>query len=195
MRRSKEAAAESRRRIIDAAAVAFRKGGAGDVGIAEIMGAAGMTHGGFYRHFASKDEVFAAALDAAFDELAARLLEPATPSDRPPNLQERIARYLAMVHRRDPGHGCPLAALGGELPRTSAEVQQGLPQELRRLARVFRDDGPDQEQADTHAMLRLAAMAGILMTSRLLDDAAAARLLEEGRRWVSTDLDGEAKVE
>ena len=106
MRKSREEAAETRKRIVQAAAREFREKGIVATGLADLMKAAGLTHGGFYKHFASKDQLVAeatvAALDSIIEELAAQ-----------PTVNSAVAAYLSTRHRDSPASGCPLAALGG----------------------------------------------------------------------------------
>jgi len=114
MRKSREATAESKRRIVEAAATMARERGLEATVVADVMRAAGMTHGGFYKHFASKDDLAAAAVRRAFDEVLERFDRRAS-RDGPPAAVAAYRRdYLAPSHIDDPGRGCPIAALGPE---------------------------------------------------------------------------------
>ena len=110
MRKSKQAAAETRKRIVTAAACEFREKGIVATGLADLMKAAGLTHGGFYKHFASKDQLVAEAageaVNAVIGEMAAH-----------PTINSAVAAYLSTRHRDNPASGCPLAAIGSELSR------------------------------------------------------------------------------
>ena len=116
MRKSREEAAQTRRQIVEAASSEFRKNGIVATGLNDLMKAAGLTHGGFYKHFASKDQLVAeatvAALDSIIEELAAQ-----------PTVNSAVAAYLSTRHRDSPASGCPLAALGGELARSDKRAR------------------------------------------------------------------------
>jgi TetR/AcrR family transcriptional repressor of nem operon len=111
MRKSKQEAAETRRRIVKAAAAKFRQNGIGGTGLSDLMAAAGLTHGGFYRHFDSKDQIVAEACAAATESAIATFFSNKSPQS---GLKARVAKYLSPAHRDDPSAGCPLAALGSE---------------------------------------------------------------------------------
>src|SRR5262245_55975207 len=115
MRKSRAEAAETRRRIVRAAARRFREQGIAATGLADLMEAAGLTHGGFYKHFSSKDqlvaEATAEALGTLLEEMAAL-----------PTVGAAVAAYLSPRHRDNPASGCPLAALGGELARSDKKT-------------------------------------------------------------------------
>src|SRR5690348_18403319 len=113
MRRSKQDAAETRQRIVSAAAAEFRRNGISDTGLKDLMKAAGLTHGGFYKHFESKDQLVAEACAAAVDAAIASWGMEAQPM-----INAAVAAYLSTRHRDDPASGCPLAAIGSELTRT-----------------------------------------------------------------------------
>ena len=102
MRRSREDKAETHRRIVDAAARLFRARGIAEVSVADVMEAVGMTVGGFYRHFDSKEDLVAAAIERASLETVARGAKQAPTA--------RVAAYLSMDHRDHPEGGCPIAA-------------------------------------------------------------------------------------
>src|SRR5262244_1986400 len=108
MRKSRIEAAKTRERIVTAAAAEFRQHGIAATGLADLMKAAGLTHGGFYRHFASKDQLVAEATTAALDALLEGMAAH-------PTVSAAVAAYLSTRHRDNPASGCPLAALGGEL--------------------------------------------------------------------------------
>ncbi len=137
MRKSKEETAESRRRILDAAARLYREKGFDGVGVADIMEAAGMTHGGFYRHFASKEALIAEAMSEAFTDRAARLT-PAGGSSGVELLRDYVRMYLSEGHLDTPSGGCPVAAVGSEASHVGGVVStafnDGIEQLVRRVA-------------------------------------------------------------
>src|ERR1700756_4355018 len=105
MKRSKQETAETRKRIVETAATEFRRNGIGGTGLSDLMGAAGLTHGGFYRHFDSKDQIVAEACAAATESAIARFFSNKSPQS---GLKARAAKYLSPAHRDDPSPGCPL---------------------------------------------------------------------------------------
>ncbi|KMO36075.1 TetR/AcrR family transcriptional regulator, partial [Methylobacterium aquaticum] len=130
MRVTREQVQENRRRILEAAGRLFREKGFAAVTVAEVMQAAGLTHGGFYGHFDSKEDLAAQAL--------AQTLTPAPRKPgAPPDLARFVAAYLSAAHRDGPGTGCALAALGGEAARQPAPVRRAFTEGLEaRLARM-----------------------------------------------------------
>src|ERR1700692_4573072 len=123
MRVSREKAAEHRDRIIDVAGALFRANGFGGIGVADIMKAADLTHGGFYGHFASKDDLVAQASRRTMARAAAnwtRLVEAAP--DNP--YAALLEHYLSPKHRDDPGKGCAFAALGNDAARRGKVVRK-----------------------------------------------------------------------
>ncbi|MET7247755.1 TetR family transcriptional regulator [Methylobacterium sp. EM32] len=161
MRVTREQFQENRRRILEAAGRLFREKGFSAVTVAEVMEAAGLTHGGFYGHFASKEDLAAQALGQA---LAPR--EPGTA----PDLAGFVASYLSAAHRDRPGTGCALAALGGEAARQPAPVRRAFTEGLEaRLARM-QEALPDGDRAA--ALAAISGLVGALVLARAVDDPA-----------------------
>ncbi len=111
---SQAQAQENRRRIVETAARLFRERGVPGVSVADVMAEVGLTHGGFYKQFASKDALVAEAVGQAFGEQADRL---AGFAGQPGGRSAFLDTYLSAAHRDDPGHGCPSAGFGGDLAR------------------------------------------------------------------------------
>jgi TetR/AcrR family transcriptional regulator, transcriptional repressor for nem operon len=177
MRKSREAAAESRRNIVETAAKLLRERGLG-VGLADIMAAAGLTHGGFYRHFASKEALVAEVLQQALDEKAESLVARDGFSAREA-LKAYVALYLSGAHVDNPGKGCPIAALGAEAAR-SDETARALAAGVEKLAANFAADlsgGPagdsagDPLEARRRAVAMLASMVGAVVVARAVGDS------------------------
>ena len=126
MRRSREEAAETRKRIVKAAAGEFRANGIVATGLADLMKAAGLTHGGFYKHFESKDQLVAEATADAVQELIGRM-------EAQPTIKAAVAAYLSAEHRDHPASGCPLSAIGSELARTDARTRDAVTAGFERL--------------------------------------------------------------
>jgi TetR/AcrR family transcriptional regulator, transcriptional repressor for nem operon len=192
MRYSTEHKQETHRRIVEEAARQFRERGLDAVSVADVMAAAGLTHGGFYAHFASKEELIAEALRSVKGAAAGRLRPPeGDPAEAdapaPQAVAAMVRRYLSLDHRERPGSGCVVAALGTEAPRHSPAARQELAERARGLAQAFlpylqeRSGQPAQEQAIGVA----ATLVGGLILARLeAEPAAAERVLSACRRFV-----------
>ncbi|MBV8603640.1 MAG: TetR family transcriptional regulator [Pelomonas sp.] len=197
MKVSKEQAAENRQAILDAAARLFREHGFGGVGVAEITRAAGFTHGGFYRHFESKEalaaEVCALAFERSVDKLEARL--GAGGGDA----TEYFRHYLSPHHVREAGDGCPMPTLAGDGARehgaVPAALAQGIGHYLQSLARhrpdgtVVAADAPLDDADKARAILCLAALVGGVVLARATHEAAPA-LSDEILQTLQAELHG-----
>lgn len=183
MRVTQAKAAESRDRIVAAAARLFRERGIDGVGIDAIMEAAGLTHGGFYRHFRSKEDLVAEAVGLALPGGTA-------PAD---DLADYAARYLSAAHRDDPGRGCVMAALGGDAARGGAGVRRRFAElvsaQIARFVPWF--GGGERPEARARAITGLSAMVGALVLARAVDDPALSEeILAAVRRQVGGDPGG-----
>src|SRR5579863_2939955 len=124
MRYSPEHKARNHEKILSVAARSFREHGGDTSGIGTVMKKVGLTKGGFYRHFKSKDDLFVEAVARAFDEMASGMLEVAKSAPEGQALQAMIERYLSADHANSPGQGCVLSALGPELVRKPLSVRK-----------------------------------------------------------------------
>ncbi|KAF7598874.1 MAG: TetR family transcriptional regulator [Candidatus Dactylopiibacterium carminicum] len=171
MRVSKEQAAENRERILGCAAQLFRERGFDGIGVADLMKAAGFTHGGFYGHFSSKEDLMAQAVARARDESATdwNRLEAEYGKHM---LQPYLAHYLSASHRDNPGKGCVMAALAAASAHQGAPVRAMITAGIRRfvagLARLVK--GQDELAKRQQAITTLAAMVGALVLARAADD-------------------------
>jgi TetR/AcrR family transcriptional repressor of nem operon len=167
MRATREKAAENRERIIAAASRLFREHGFDNVGVDAIMDSVGLTHGGFYRHFRSKDDLAAAAVTHGLAVSAERHAAHTS-------LDEYAAAYLSPAHRDAPGAGCLIAALGGEMARQGGEIRGALaahlPGVLERIAAQVEGDTPAARRQQ--AITTLASLVGALVLARAVDDPA-----------------------
>lgn len=163
MRKSREEAAETRKSIVHAAAREFREKGIVATGLADLMKAAGLTHGGFYKHFASKDQVVSEATVAAMDGI---LGEPAA---RPTISAAAAAGYLSTRHRDNPASGCPLAALGGELARSHKEARAAATAGFLGLVDILarKACAADSRQ---QALIAAVTMIGAVTMARMVSD-------------------------
>src|SRR3954463_8742884 len=163
MRHSKEDKAASHDQIVDIAAARIRENGTEQPGVAEIMRAAGLTHGGFYQHFGSRDELIAPAVEPPRTDSEPRLAEIAARADDP--LAAFADAYVSAAHRDDPATGCGVAALGTDMPRVGGPAQEAYRAQVERyLAHLIPllADGSD-EDARRRATVALSAMVGAVM--------------------------------
>ena len=116
MRKSREEAAQTRKRIVEAASCEFRKNGIVATGLNDLMKAAELTHGGFYKHFESKDQLVAEACAEAVEAVIEMMEDQ-------PTINAALATYLSARHRDNPASGCPLSAIGSELSRSDKKTR------------------------------------------------------------------------
>ncbi|MEQ1541388.1 MAG: helix-turn-helix domain-containing protein [Novosphingobium sp.] len=167
MRKSREAMAQHHRNIVEGGARLLRERGIEGLSVADLMQAAGLTHGGFYRHFASKDAFVCEATDAAFAGVAA--MRGAAAPDQGPDAQllAFLGYYLSQAHCDDPGMGCPIAAFGGEAARASAEIRERFAVGVEGvLDWISARLGGTAEQRRSGAAEMLAVMVGAVVAAR-----------------------------
>ena len=152
---------ETRERIIDAAATALRTKGIDGVSIAEIMAEAGLTHGGFYAHFGSKEELVGAALRRASSQTIGIL-------SKNPQIDAVIDTYLSTGHAAHPEIGCPLAAMGSELARTGGKLREGLAGGVAQRIEFVRRLLPEDQATEENATAIVACMLGGVLLARLV---------------------------
>src|SRR3978361_2461513 len=143
MRYSKEHKQETHARIVKKASVRLREKGAHGSGVADLMKDAGLTHGGFYAHFESREalviEAFGYAMDRSTDRW--RKLAEQTPPDK--RLATIVNSYLTAAHRDDPGHGCAVPTLGAEIARESSKTRKAFAPRLEQMIAMLADQIPD----------------------------------------------------
>ena len=173
MRVSRQKAAESRERIIDAAGVLFREKGFDGIGVADIMKAAELTHGGFYGHFASKDDLVAQASQRAMARAAMNWTNVTASAPKNP-YAALLEHYLSPRHRDDPGHGCAFAALSGEAARCGNPVRSAFARGLEPLIEIIAKAVPGRSKSGRRrkAVAAVAELVGALMLARAVDDPA-----------------------
>jgi TetR/AcrR family transcriptional regulator, transcriptional repressor for nem operon len=191
MRVSREQAALNRDRIIDAAGALFRARGFGGVGVADIMKAADLTHGGFYGHFASKDDLVAQASTRAMARAATnweRIVEGAP--DEP--FTALLKHYLSPRHRDDPGKGCVFAALAADASRSGKVVRSAFGEGLELLLDILTDAIPDGSKAARRrkAVAAMAALVGALALARATEGTPLSdEILDAARRELLAAMD------
>jgi TetR/AcrR family transcriptional regulator, transcriptional repressor for nem operon len=200
MRISKTETEANRARVLDAAARLFREKGVDGIAVAELMKEAGLTHGGFYNHFQSKEELAAAAFDTAFSAAIERLkskIAKAGPRGRRKALDHYIERYLARETRDRPGLSCPMATLGTDAVRHGAGLKAEFASGVRRYLDAFAALVPSQGAAGRReAIAMLSTLIGALTLSRGCagaDDALADEVLAAVREQLISRGGGAAK--
>ena len=172
MKKSKEETIKTRQRIIDVAATEFRRNGIIASGIAELMALAGLTNGGFYRHFKSKDELIAEASKACLNERACELRLMSKGKTNSNRLTALAAIYLSKDHRDNPQKGCLLSALGSELVRTNSETRKIATQGFLEMVNMFAEQFSDLKSTEARkkAILAVSTMVGALTLARIVVD-------------------------
>jgi len=164
----------SHERIVGAAARAIRRSGYNGTGVADIMKEAGLTHGAFYAHFASREAMLAEAADRAGAEsnAAAASVIAAVPPEQA--LQALMQAYLSKQHLESIETGCPISALGSEMPRQSPEVRLAATRRIKEMIDLVARQLPDWGQPAAHerALVTVATMVGTLMLARAVNDPA-----------------------
>jgi len=188
MKVTKEKAAAHRAAMVKAAGRLFRERGFDKVGVAEITGAAGLTHGGFYGHFASKEALAAEACGAVFEVALNRL--PGGPRAVAADLDGFLDSYLTERHRDRSADGCPMAAFASDMPRQDADLQApfgaGLETYLEKIEALLPEDGAqDGKSRRDRAIALVSALVGGLALSRATAKSApdlSAQILAALRR-------------
>jgi len=183
MKVSREQMAENHLKILEAAGRLFRERGFDAVTVAEVMKAAGLTHGGFYGHFRSKDDLIAETLAHTLTSV------PAPAAD----LDGYAGGYLSERHRDDRAGGCPTAALATEAIRQSPEARAAMTAALRKQIEALEAGMPGEDGARRRraAIGSWTAMVGAMILARVSDDPAlSAEVLRETRAWIGETASG-----
>lgn len=160
-------------RIVETAARAIRRSGYGGTGVAELMKEAGLTHGGFYAHFDSREGMLAEAADRAGADTVAFLTGVAAGATPKQELEAMLRAYLSKEHVEGAETGCAVAALGSEMPRQSAKVRRAATRRIKEMIDLVARQSPDWGQPGAHerALVTLATAVGALVLARAVDDA------------------------
>jgi TetR/AcrR family transcriptional repressor of nem operon len=191
MRRSKRETAETRQRIVRVAAAEIRKKGIEGTGLADVMAAAGLTHGGFYRHFESKEGLVTEACSEAVDSSIERVRGHAAASGKDRGLDALVAEYLSTRHRDHPEGGCLLAALGSELTRCDDGTREAATGALLKLVDIVTTHySKSQKYGARHrALVAVSTMIGALTMSRVVTDPRlSADILSQARKHLTQGL-------
>ena len=173
MGHSKAEKAETHKRIVTIASKRFREDGLAGVGISELMKEAGLTVGGFYKHFDSRDDLVTEAVGAAFGGWKRRV-EDAASSGPAVSYAKLIDEYLNEAHRDNPGAGCAFSALAAEIARsdkrTRALASEQLENDLQLIAGLFA--GKNKRAARSKAILTISSLVGAMSLARAVSDEA-----------------------
>ena len=186
MRYSPEHKAQNHEKILSLAARSFRENGGDSSGIGTVMKKVGLTKGGFYRHFKSKDDLFVEAVARAFDEMGRGMVEVARSAPAGQALRAIIERYLSARHADSPGMGCVVSALGPELARKPLSVRRRIEasREAYRERLLPFVPGQTREEKVAKFQLLFPSMAGVLTAARLkLSPQGRERMLTEARKF------------
>ena len=164
----------SHERILSAAARAIRRSGFDGTGVADIMKEAGLTHGGFYAHFPSREAMLAEAANRACAESAAAAADVVARVPPQQALTSMLRAYLSREHLEQVELGCPLAALGSETPRQAPEVRRVTTRHIKEMIDLVARQSPDWGQPGAHerALVTVATMVGTLLLARAVDEPA-----------------------
>ena len=187
MRYSRQHKLETHARIVKRASVRLREKGAHGIGVADLMKDAGLTHGGFYAHFDSREALVIEAFVHAMDRSTERwrkLAEQTSPDQR---MAAIVDSYLTPAHRDDPGHGCAIPALGAEIARESPKTRKVFAAKLDQMIDMLAAQIPDvsRKAARKQAMAVIATMMGTLVMARVAGDGDfSGEILNSGREAV-----------
>src|ERR1700719_1288221 len=187
MRYSREHKLETHARIVKKASMKLRERGAHGIGVADLMKDAGLTHGGFYAHFNSRDALVIEAFTHAMDRGTKhwRKLAERTPPDK--RLAAIVDSYLSTLHRDDPGHGCAIPTLGAEIARESPKARKAFAARLEQMIEMFAEQLPDvpRKVARKQAMAAVATMMGTIVLARVASSGELSdEILGAGREAV-----------
>ena len=169
MRYSKEHKQETHARIVRKASVRLREKGAHGIGVADLMKEAGLTHGGFYAHFDSREALVIEAFNYAMDLAMERWRKVAEQTPPEKRLASIVDLYVTALHRDDPGHGCAVPALGAEIARENAKTRRAFATRLEEMIDMMADQILDvpRKTARRQAMATIATMMGTMVMSRI----------------------------
>lgn len=178
MRMSQQEKDQSHERIVAGAARLMRERGTEGASVADVMRDAGLTHGGFYRHFGTKEEMLAVALQSAFDQTMAELDRRLGEQAPAAAVADFHAFYLSQGHLERPGIGCPVAAVGTDIGRGPAALRSTFGQGVRRMvAALAKGMRGSAEARRASAMRELALLVGALVIARASDPVTAREML------------------
>jgi TetR/AcrR family transcriptional repressor of nem operon len=190
MKVTREQAEQNRRRIVEVAAQMFRERGFDGVSVADLMGGAGLTHGGFYGQFSSKEDLMAEACAKAYDDTSQRWREMLDRAPQKP-VAAMASLYMSAGHRDHPGEGCVLPALGVDATRQGAPVRSVITNAAKGLISLLAEviPGRTAKLRRQQALASSAAMVGAVVLARTVTDAALSDEILEAVRSQLAKLD------
>ncbi len=183
MRVSNEEMKKTHVRLLEGSARLLRERGIESTSVQDVMGGAGMKNGGFYRHFNSKEDLVDSALQAAFEQVVSFAESRVQKLGRDEVLPRYRAYYLSEAHVNDPGNGCPVAALAGDIARAGEPLKSTFSAGLNRMVDVL-SEGMSGSAAERRrqAMREIAALAGAVVIARACDEKTKRAVLSACRR-------------
>jgi TetR/AcrR family transcriptional regulator, transcriptional repressor for nem operon len=161
---------KNHRQIVEIAAQKMRESGTEGPGVAEIMKEAGLTHGGFYKHFDSRDDLVAEAVEEAIAQARASYRDRVEGAADP--LAAFVDFYLSTTHRDDPGHGCPVVALGADAARADDRVRAAYGDQVKSYIDHMEELLGGGKDARRRAIAAVTSMVGAVLIARAVDDEA-----------------------
>ena len=176
MKVSRQQAEKNRERVLDVAGRLFRENGFDGIGVDGLMKGAGLTHGGFYANFKSKEELAAKSCERTLAKLVEDWNRVADEANGDP-LKAIVAGYLAISHRDDPGNGCVLAALGADVARKGPSVRHAVTEGIRPFIELLTRSVPGGSRAARRkkALTIYASLVGAMVLARAVDDPALSK--------------------
>ncbi len=184
MRYTKDHKAETHAKIVQNASVQLREKGARGVGVADLMKDVGLTHGGFYAHFGSRDYLVNEAIAFALDQTAERWLDLGAEPPPEARVPDLIDRYLSVRHRDHPGHGCTLAALAADVSREGPKTRRIFLNKLDGMVNLLAAEGRRLPAATARqrAISTIATLMGTIVLARVAGNGAMSQeILEAGK--------------
>jgi TetR/AcrR family transcriptional repressor of nem operon len=196
MRYSKEHKAETHARIVKHASSQLRKKGTQGIGVADLMKEAGLTHGGFYAHFESRDDLVVQALAHAMDQTSGRWARASEGLDADARLALLIAHYLTPAHRDGVAQGCAIAALAGDVAREGGKARRTFAGRIEAMVEQFAGGTgePATEESRRRAIAVISTLVGALAISRVAGHSAFSQEVLDAGREAATLIAGEPKA-
>jgi TetR/AcrR family transcriptional repressor of nem operon len=185
MRKSREETAATRQRIVEAASTEFRRSGIDGTALADLMAAAGLTHGGFYKHFDSKEQVVEESLEFAIGSMVEAMERTVAASPGKRGLHAAIKNYLSVEYRDDVAEGCPFVALGSDVARSGEAVREATTAGFLKLVDVIAGqlEGVPPSTARKEALVMLSTMIGAATMARVVTDPVLSEsILQQARK-------------
>jgi len=194
MRYLKDHKVRTRKRIVEKASYGLRRKGANGLSVVALMKLAGLTHGGFYSHFASRDALVEEAFATAMDKTASRRNKLAREIPIETRFDAIVAGYLSSRHRDDQAHGCALPALAADIGRSTKKARCTFANKLEAMIEVVARQLPNEppDTARQIATSAIATMMGSIVLARAVgNDRLSDHILEAGRKAINKHVHGE----